>query len=53
MILYGFYSSIDPKKEIINKKQFSQYIEALKHFAFIKNLSTSDFLELYTIIQIK
>ncbi len=53
MILYGFYSSIDSEKEIIGKKNFATYMDALKHFSIIKNLSVADFLELYTIIQIK
>jgi hypothetical protein len=53
MILYGFYSSIDPKKEIINKKHFFHYMDALKYFATMKNLSTVNFLELYTLIQTK
>ncbi len=53
MKMYGFYSNIDPKKEIIDRKPFSNYLEAVKHFSLIKNLNIDKFLELYSIIQTK
>jgi hypothetical protein len=49
---YGYYSKIDLNEEIIAKTLAFSRLQAAKMFAFKKNLTLKQFLNIYTIKEI-
>lgn len=49
MKTYGFFSIADSSKEIIAKCNVNTVMDAIKHFARIKNLSAEEFVKLYIV----
>jgi hypothetical protein len=53
MTTFGYYSNSDPTEEIITKKQFRCWIEALMYWCGVKQLDAGQFTNLFTIKEIK
>jgi len=53
MKTFGYYSTSDPTEEIITKKQFRCWAEALMYWCELKQLNPGVFTELFTIKEIK
>ena len=49
MKTYGFFSIADSSKEIIAICKVNTVMDAIKHFAKIKNLSAEEFVKLYIV----
>jgi hypothetical protein len=49
MKTYGFYSIADSTREIIAKRKFNTVIDAISHFARMKNLPVEEFVKLYIV----
>lgn len=48
--MYYFYSTLDPKKEPINKSDYPKNIkEAYVYFSKLKNMSIDEFTKIYSI----
>lgn len=53
MTTFGYYSTKDSTEEIIAKKQFNCWMDALMYWSEIKQLTPAVFGELFTIKEIK
>lgn len=49
MKTYGFFSIADSSRDIIAKCKSNTTIDAIEHFAKIKNLSVVEFVKLYIV----
>lgn len=49
MTTYYFFSKTDKEKESISKTKTNGLIEAIEHFAKVKQLSVDKFLQLYEV----
>ncbi len=49
MTTYYFFSKTDKKKESISKTKTDSLIEAIEHFAKVKQLPIDKFLQLYEV----
>jgi hypothetical protein len=49
MKTYGFFSITDATREIIAKCKANTAVDAIEHFAKIKNLSSVEFVKLYIV----